>query len=72
MIILIWTTNNVFRDHEPLIAPAPKPVMTERISIIRKRNLSFTKVEEVYKRALQAAKKGEDADVSLERRLSDA
>lgn len=48
---------NVFRDHEPLIAPAPKCSNAEN-SYYRTKKVSFTKEEEVYKRALQAAKKG--------------
>ena len=47
----------IFRDHEPLIAPAP--VCTDHDHFYYKeKKLSFTKQEDVYKRALQAAKKG--------------
>ena len=46
----------VFRDHEPLIAPAP--VCTDGDHFYYKeKKLSFTKTEEVYKRSLQTAKK---------------
>lgn len=48
---------NIFRDHEPLIAPAP--VCTDGDHFYYKeKKLSFTKTEDVYKRSLQAAKKG--------------
>ncbi len=46
----------VFRDHEPLIAPAPKCEDPDRF-YYKEKKISFTKVEEVYKRSLQAAKK---------------
>lgn len=48
---------NVFRDHEPLIAPAPKCDDGAHF-YYKEKKLSFTKTDEVYKRALQAAKKG--------------
>ena len=47
----------VFRDHEPLIAPAPACTDNSRF-YYKEKKLSFTKTEEVYKRSLQAAKKG--------------
>lgn len=47
----------VFRDHEPLIAPAPVCTDNSRF-YYKEKKLSFTKTEEVYKRFLQAAKKG--------------
>ena len=48
---------NIFRDHEPLIAPAP--ICTDGDHFYYKeKKLSFTKTEDVYKRSLQAAKKG--------------
>ena len=47
---------NIFRDHEPLIAPAP-PCPDGNHFYYREKKLSFTKLEDVYKRALQAAKK---------------
>ena len=47
----------VFRDHEPLIAPAPSCTDGEHF-YYKEKKLSFTKMEEVYKRASQAAKKG--------------
>ncbi len=46
----------VFRDHEPLIAPAPACDNGEHF-YYREKKLSFTKTEEVYKRAQQAARK---------------
>ncbi|WP_352397374.1 transglutaminase domain-containing protein [[Clostridium] aminophilum] len=46
----------IFRDHEPLIAPAPKCTDGDHF-YYREKKLSFTKEEDVYKRALQAAKK---------------
>lgn len=48
---------NIFRDHEPLIAPAPRCEDGDHF-YYREKKVSFTKQEEVYKRALQAAKKG--------------
>ena len=50
---------NIFRDHEPLIAPAP-PCPDGNHFYYREKKLSFTKPEDVYKRALQAAKKGRE------------
>ena len=47
----------VFRDHEPLIAPATACTDNSRF-YYKEKKLSFTKTEEVYKRFLQAAKKG--------------
>lgn len=47
----------VFRDHEPLIAPAPACTDADHF-YYREKKLSFTKPEDVYKRSLQAAKKG--------------
>lgn len=47
----------IFRDHEPLIAPAPACTDHDHF-YYKEKKLSFTKQEEVYKRALQAAKKG--------------
>lgn len=47
----------IFRDHEPLIASAPACIEGEHF-YYREKKLSFTKTEEVYKRSLQAAKKG--------------
>ena len=47
----------IFRDHEPLIAPAPKCTDGEHF-FYKEKKLSFTKIEDVYKRSLQAAKKG--------------
>ncbi len=48
---------SIFRDHEPLIAPAPKCEDGEHF-YYKEKKLSFTKIEDVYKRSLQAAKKG--------------
>ena len=50
---------SIFRDHEPLIAPAP-PCPDGNHFYYREKKLSFTKPEDVYKRALQAAKKGRE------------
>lgn len=47
----------VFRDHEPLIAPAPACTDGD-LFYYRVARLSFTKTEEVYRRAEQAARKG--------------
>ena len=49
--------SQIFRDHEPLIAPAPHCGDHEHFSY-KEKKLSFTKKEDVYKRSLQAAKKG--------------
>lgn len=48
---------SIFRDHEPLIAPAPHCTEHEHF-YYKEKKLSFTKQEDVYKRSLQAAKKG--------------
>ena len=47
----------IFRDHEPLIAPAPNCNDHDHF-YYKEKKLSFTKQEDVYKRSLQAAKKG--------------
>ncbi len=52
---------NIFRDHEPLIAPAPTCTDGGHF-YYKEKKLSFTKVEDVYKRSLQAAKKGKTLD----------
>ena len=49
--------SQIFRDHEPLIAPAPHCGDHEHFYYKEKKR-SFTKKEDVYKRSLQAAKKG--------------
>ncbi len=49
----------VFRDHEPLITPAPSCTDGDHF-YYREKKLSFTKVEDVYKRAQQTAKKGKE------------
>ena len=48
---------NIFRDHEPLLYPAPACNEGGHF-YYKEKKLSFTKPEEVYKRALQMAKKG--------------
>ena len=48
---------NIFRDHEPLIAPAP-PCTDHDHFYYKEKKLSFTRQEDVYKRSFQAAKKG--------------
>ena len=52
---------NIFRDHEPLIAPAPSCTDGGHF-YYKEKKLSFTKVEDVYNRSLQAAKKGKTLD----------
>ena len=52
---------NIFRDHEPLIAPAPSCTDGGHF-YYKEKKLSFTKMEDVYKRSLQAAKKGKTLD----------
>ena len=47
----------MFRDHEPLIAPAPACTDNGHF-YYKEKKLSFTKMEEVKKRAQQAVKKG--------------
>ena len=49
--------SQIFRDHEPLIASAPHCGDHEHF-YYKEKKLSFTKKEDVYKRSLQAAKKG--------------
>lgn len=49
--------SQIFRDHEPLIAPAPFCEDGSHF-YYREKKLSFTTYEEIYKRSLQAAKKG--------------
>ena len=49
--------SQIFRDHAPLIAPAPHCGDHEHF-YYKEKKLSFTKKEDVYKRSLQAAKKG--------------
>ena len=48
---------HVFKDHEPLIAAAPHCTDHDHF-YYKEKKLSFTKTEDVYKRSLQAAKKG--------------
>ena len=47
----------IFKDHEPLIAVAPHCTDHDHF-YYKEKKLSFTKTEDVYKRSLQAAKKG--------------
>ena len=47
----------IFKDHEPLIAAAPHCTDHDHF-YYKEKKLSFTKTEDVYKRSLQAAKKG--------------
>lgn len=47
----------IFRDHEPLLFQVPACQESDHF-YYREKKLSFTKVEEVYKRSLQTAKKG--------------
>lgn len=49
----------VFRDHEPVIWKVPDCTVSDGF-YYRVKKLSFTKMEEVEKRALQAAKKGKE------------
>ena len=49
--------SQIFRDHESLIAPALHCGDHEHF-YYKEKKLSFTKKEDVYKRSLQAAKKG--------------
>lgn len=48
---------HIFVDHEPLIAMAPHCTDKDHF-YYKEKKLSFTKEEDVYKRSLQAAKKG--------------
>ena len=48
---------NIFRDHEPLLYPAPACSEGGHF-YYKEKKMSFTKIEDVYKRSLQAAKKG--------------
>ncbi|MBQ0059118.1 MAG: peptidase [Lachnospiraceae bacterium] len=48
---------NFFRDHEPVIYPAPKCSNHDHF-YYKEMKKSFTKIEEVYKRSLQVSKKG--------------
>ena len=47
----------IFRDHEPVLVSVPKCEDGEHF-YYKEKKLSFTKMEDVYKRSLQAAKKG--------------
>ena len=47
----------IFRDHEPVLVSVPKCEDGEHF-YYKEKKLSFTKEEDVYKRSLQAAKKG--------------
>ena len=48
---------HIFKDHEPLIAAVPHCTDHDHF-YYKEKKLSFTKTEDVYKRSLQAAKKG--------------
>ena len=48
---------HIFKDHEPLIAAEPHCTDHDHF-YYKEKKLSFTKTEDVYKRSLQAAKKG--------------
>ena len=48
---------HIFKDHEPLSAAAPHCTDHDHF-YYKEKKLSFTKTEDVYKRSLQAAKKG--------------
>ena len=61
MITSTWMIKTFSRDHEPLIAPAPSCTDGGHF-YYKEKKLSFTKVEDVYKRSLQAAKKGKTLD----------
>lgn len=47
----------IYRDHEPVLAKVPSCTDGDGF-YYKQKKLSFTKTEEVYKRSLQAAKKG--------------
>lgn len=47
----------IFKDHEPLIAPVPVCDDSDHF-YYKEKKISLTKPEDVYKRSLQAAKKG--------------
>ncbi len=53
----LLSDRQVFKDHEPLIYPMPV-CSDEEHFYYKEKKLSFTKQEDVRKRALQAAKKG--------------
>ena len=61
---------SIFRDHEPLIAPAPKCEDGEHF-YYKEKKLSFTKTEDVYKRVTADSEKGKSVYIPLARRLSD-
>ena len=58
MITFNLDDKNIFRDHEPLIAAGTVTVQIDDHFYYQEKKLSFTKTEDVYKRSLQAAKKG--------------
>lgn len=69
MIISTWRMPVFFRDHEPVIYRAPS-CNEGGFSYYITKKLSFTKAEDVEKRAVQAIKKEKNPDLSLARRLS--
>lgn len=60
---------SVFRDHQPLIAPVPECTDAQHF-YYREKKLSFTKVEDVYKRARFRQQKRKNVYLSLEGRVS--
>ena len=61
---------NIFRDHEPLLYPAPACNEGGRY-YYKEKELSFTKIEDVYKSVASGSEERTRADLSLARRLSD-
>ena len=62
--------SQIFRDHEPLIAPAPHCGDHEHF-YYKEKKLSFTKKEDVYKTFFAGGEERQGTYFSLERRLSD-
>ena len=55
----------IFRDHEPLIAPAPQCTDYDHF-YYKEKKLSFTRQEDVYKRSLQAVLHIQYTDMNLQ------
>ena len=55
----------IFRDHEPLIAPAPHCTDYDHF-YYKEKKLSFTRQEDVYKRSLQAVLHIQYTDMNLQ------
>ena len=55
----------IFRDHEPLIAPAPHCTDHDYF-YYKEKKLSFTRQEDVYKRSLQAVLHIQYTDMNLQ------